>query len=105
MFAFLGGGALGSFLMSSATGKNQVHNLHPIFEVGKREPSDGLTEYQRSLQQAQESTPNTNTQLPLELRKNRTIRRNTMRETIEKGHGLSDSHGGQWVEDNDGGKK
>jgi hypothetical protein len=28
-----------------------------------------------------------------------------MRETIENGHGLSDSHGGQWVEDNGSGQK
>jgi hypothetical protein len=30
------GGALGSFIMSVTTGKNQVHNLHPIFEIGAR---------------------------------------------------------------------
>ena len=30
------GGAMGSFLMSVTTGKNQVHLLHPIFALGAK---------------------------------------------------------------------
>jgi hypothetical protein len=28
------GGAIGSFIMSVTTGKNEVHHLHPIFKIG-----------------------------------------------------------------------
>uniref|UniRef100_A0A7S1BSN7 Uncharacterized protein n=1 Tax=Corethron hystrix TaxID=216773 RepID=A0A7S1BSN7_9STRA len=31
---FMVGGALGSFSMASAAGKNKIHNLHDVFEVG-----------------------------------------------------------------------
>ena len=57
--AVLGGGAFGSFLSATVTGKNQVHNLHPIFEVGKREvpearPEDTVgTPYQQAMRKAQ----------------------------------------------------
>eukprot|EP00546_Thalassionema_frauenfeldii_P007495 CAMPEP_0178914984 /NCGR_PEP_ID=MMETSP0786-20121207/11753_1 /TAXON_ID=186022 /ORGANISM="Thalassionema frauenfeldii, Strain CCMP 1798" /LENGTH=128 /DNA_ID=CAMNT_0020588001 /DNA_START=149 /DNA_END=535 /DNA_ORIENTATION=+ len=50
--------SLGSFLAATVTGKNAVHNLHPIFEVGavKRLPKPGddseLSEYQKNLEQA-----------------------------------------------------
>ena len=36
---FLGGGALGSLIFSTAKGKNEVHNLHPIFGRGAKPPS------------------------------------------------------------------
>ena len=107
MLAFLGGGSLGSFLMASTTGKNEVHNLHPIFEIGqnKREIPDGLTEYQRSMHKSKHQQPSTTTEfvqgdeLPQELKKNRITRRKTLQGTIDHGHGLSDSHGGQWADD------
>lgn len=107
MLAFLGGGSLGSFLMATTTGKNEVHNLHPIFEIGqkKREAPDGLTEYQRSIQKSQHQQTSTTTafvqedSLPQELQKNRITRRKTLQGTIEHGHGLSDSHGGQWTDE------
>jgi hypothetical protein len=31
------GGAIGSFVMSVTTGKNQVHHLHPIFSIGSNQ--------------------------------------------------------------------
>jgi hypothetical protein len=35
------GGAIGSFIMSVTTGKNEVHNLHPIFQIGSRNTTIG----------------------------------------------------------------
>ena len=34
----MGGGALGSLILSTTRGKNEVHQLHPIFRRGAREP-------------------------------------------------------------------
>ena len=34
LFSILAGGAFGSFLMATTTGKNQVYKLHDIFQVG-----------------------------------------------------------------------
>eukprot|EP00541_Cyclophora_tenuis_P012824 CAMPEP_0116565100 /NCGR_PEP_ID=MMETSP0397-20121206/13714_1 /TAXON_ID=216820 /ORGANISM="Cyclophora tenuis, Strain ECT3854" /LENGTH=199 /DNA_ID=CAMNT_0004091843 /DNA_START=27 /DNA_END=626 /DNA_ORIENTATION=- len=129
----LGGGALGSFLMATAAGKNQVHNLHPIFEVGKKEippPRDG-TPYQQALQAAQENYFDAGKQQQQQQerdvvstarqqavvssayadddfnihkrRLNRVMRRKTLQSTFERG-GLSDSHGGSWVEDERSGR-
>ena len=36
-FSVMAGSALGSFLMATTTGKNEVHQLHSIFEIGKNE--------------------------------------------------------------------
>jgi hypothetical protein len=36
LLSLMGGGALGSFLAATVTGKNQVHMLHPIFSSGSR---------------------------------------------------------------------
>jgi len=91
LLSFLAGGALGGFLFATAAGKNNVHNLHPIFETGKR---DSSTRYQMLIEQAR----------LLEAEKERERRRLQRRETIEDrmvhGHGLSDSHGGRWAGDN-----
>jgi hypothetical protein len=38
--AVLGGGALGSFLFATAKGKESVHNLHSIFQVGANPKTD-----------------------------------------------------------------
>jgi hypothetical protein len=98
----LGGGAFGSFLFAVTMGKNQVHNLHSIFQVGAN-PKGDLDYYQQSLQKARERgedireapVPN---QVDLEeLEQSRIIRRRTVNDSIRTGHGLSDSHGGHWV--------
>jgi hypothetical protein len=83
-FSVLLGGAVGSFVMSITTGKNEVHNLHPIFQVGARTLEDdslaaGLGHVERE--------------------RNRLYRRATLTKAMERGGGLSDSHGGHWVED------
>mmetsp|Transcript_2085 Transcript_2085/g.2861 ORF Transcript_2085/g.2861 Transcript_2085/m.2861 type:complete len:181 (+) Transcript_2085:211-753(+) len=110
--SFLAGGALGSFLMATATGKNEVHNLHPIFDIGKKEEHDNITqtEYQKSLSQAKQnhfteirrkanappfmvSNPDDRE----ELHQNRVLRRRTLQNSFKSGSGLSDAHGGQWT--------
>mmetsp|Transcript_25874 Transcript_25874/g.38218 ORF Transcript_25874/g.38218 Transcript_25874/m.38218 type:complete len:151 (-) Transcript_25874:205-657(-) len=72
--------SLGSFLAATTTGKNQVHNLHPIFEVGaiKRPPLSGedgqLSEYQKNLEQAKEEDE--------KRLRNRILRRKTLKASL-----------------------
>jgi hypothetical protein len=121
----LGGGALGSFMFAVTTGKNQVHNLHSIFQVGAN-PTGDLDYYQRTLQKARErgediralehsrltdhppttdasvtnnTNPNEKTVDLEKLEQIRIIRRKTVNDSFRTGHGLSDSHGGHWVPD------
>mmetsp|Transcript_37648 Transcript_37648/g.43008 ORF Transcript_37648/g.43008 Transcript_37648/m.43008 type:complete len:188 (-) Transcript_37648:41-604(-) len=82
--------SLGSFLAASVTGKNQVHHLHPIFEVGavkKQRSEDGteLTEYQRKLIEAQKEEFK---EFKMKRLKNRLLRRKTLKASIEKERGL-----------------
>lgn len=55
MACFMFGGALGSFVMAVTTGKNEVHNLHPIFEVGSKKPTSS---YEEKLKDAKERAIN-----------------------------------------------
>ena len=93
------GGALGSFVMATAAGKNRVHKLAPIYEAGKKEgvvsSAGGLSDYQRDLQRAQEREDEIR-----ERNRRRLGRRKTMQQRLEEGHGLSDSHSGHWADDN-----
>lgn len=84
-FSFLAGGAFGSFLMATTTGKNAVHKLHPIFEVGSKTKKESLVR-DRDFE---------------ERKKNRVLRRKTLQETLEHQHGLSDSHGGKWASEDE----
>lgn len=88
--SFMLGGALGSFIMATTTGKNSVHNLHDIFEVGKSEKP--LTPYQQAYDRAQQDAYSIDNRV-----ERRLTRRRTLKRRMEKDHGLSDSHGGQWV--------
>jgi hypothetical protein len=119
MLSVLGGGALGSFLFAVSAGKQEVHNLHPIFQRGANPTGD--LDYQRSLEKAKERGDEMRVlersrltdkmaQHPIKedvdtykLGQNRILRRRTLTESIRKGHGhgLSDSHGGQWVHGDD----
>eukprot|EP00553_Chaetoceros_curvisetus_P006804 CAMPEP_0204626732 /NCGR_PEP_ID=MMETSP0717-20131115/12555_1 /ASSEMBLY_ACC=CAM_ASM_000666 /TAXON_ID=230516 /ORGANISM="Chaetoceros curvisetus" /LENGTH=123 /DNA_ID=CAMNT_0051642773 /DNA_START=46 /DNA_END=417 /DNA_ORIENTATION=- len=47
--AVLMGGAMGSFILATTTGKNEVHNMHNIFEIGKKDPR---TPYQKTVEDA-----------------------------------------------------
>jgi hypothetical protein len=67
MAAIIMGGTLGSFLMATTTGKNEVHNLHPIYQRGAIHPplassdaegggdsaSSSSSSYREGLQRAQ----------------------------------------------------
>jgi len=97
----MAGGALGSFLLSVTIGKNKVHQLHDIFDLGK---IDSRTPYQKQREDGDMEGNNndisTMEHLAIERQRRITARRNTMRHRMEEGHGLSDSHGGHWLEDN-----
>lgn len=80
----------GSFLMATTTGKNQVHKLHPIFELGAEKPE---SQYQKSLEQRRNEIENGK-------ERNRLFRRQTLERTIRNDHGgLSDAHGGHWLKE------
>jgi hypothetical protein len=81
LFSFLAGGAFGSFIMATTTGKNEVHKLHAIFEVGSKRDKESILRDPGSE----------------ERKRNRLLRRKTLEETLEHQHGLSDSHGGKWA--------
>ena len=70
--------AFGTFLLSSTTGKEEVHKLHPVFRVGAVDDDEGLTQ---------------------RLKTNRMTRRKTVMDTIQRGRGFSDAHSGRWVEE------
>ena len=117
MLSLMLGGAAGSFLMAVSTGKNEVHRLHPIFPIGSH-PSDQDDSYQQSLRRAKEREDNLrNMELSRsrdqattqyvqhdleaereERKRNRLFRRASLQRSMKPGHGgLSDSHGGHWV--------
>jgi hypothetical protein len=92
LLSFLLGGSLGSFLAATTTGKNQVHTLHPIFQVGATTtPAGGSNEQQEQEQRKEELSPEV-------LKQNRVLRRKTLQNALESHSGLNDSHGGHWVD-------
>mmetsp|Transcript_20318 Transcript_20318/g.26655 ORF Transcript_20318/g.26655 Transcript_20318/m.26655 type:complete len:212 (+) Transcript_20318:50-685(+) len=87
VLAVLGGSALGSYVMAVTTGKNEVHNLHPVFEVGSKQWEEA--QQQKQLEEEDQQR-----------HRNRLIRKESLKQTIQQGKGgLSDSHGGHWEED------
>jgi hypothetical protein len=117
MLTVLGCGALGMFLGACKTGKEGVHNLHPIFQNGavprhnNNELSLEKVNYRQTLQRARgrdedvatmaitEDDDDANTGGSIDrqkLEEMRMLRRRTLKNRIEKGHGISDSHGGHW---------
>lgn len=102
LLSVLSGGALGMFVFAAAKGKEQVHNLHPIFQVGA-DPKGGL-DYRTKVQKAKELERNhledhddDGDTLDLKkLEQHRLVRRRSLMDNLETGHGLSDSHGGRW---------
>ena len=104
MLSVLGGGALGMFLFAVSTGKQQVHTLHPIFQIGASPPGElDHQDYQSKMKMA---TTNNNNHLtggsPLldmeRMQQTRLTRRRTMTDSFQK-TGLSDSHGGHWYKE------
>jgi hypothetical protein len=99
MLSVLGGGALGMFLFASSTGKEQVHKLHPIFQVGAMPQGD--LDYSKKLQRVHDVDGQKNDeQLDVsKLKDMRAVRRRSMMDNLEKGRGFSDAHGGHWYRD------
>lgn len=92
-FSVMAGGALGSFLLATTTGKNEVYQMHDIFEVGKNEHK---TPYQEAYESARRMEEEESAE---SRRKRRISRRKTVSERLTEGHGLSDSHSGTWVQE------
>jgi type 1 glutamine amidotransferase len=111
MLSVLAGGALGSFVYASTAGKSQVHNLHPVFQVGahpkgsdfnyQRTIAQAKLEYQQKQQDSHHGTEGHDVNIMQTLTKIQAIRRKTLSESLREGRGLSDSHGGQWVHNTD----
>lgn len=99
MLSVLGGGALGMFLFASSTGKEQVHKLHPIFQVGAM--PQGELDYSKKLQRVHDGDGQKNDEdLDVsKLKDMRAVRRKSLMDNLEKGRGFSDAHGGQWYRD------
>jgi hypothetical protein len=85
--SFLAGGAFGSFLMATTTGKNQVHKIHDVFQVGSKQELEKQQDLLSSLNRTERE----------ERARNRVLRRKTIQDTIQHGQGLTDSHGGRWA--------
>eukprot|EP00552_Chaetoceros_brevis_P001455 CAMPEP_0197743718 /NCGR_PEP_ID=MMETSP1435-20131217/36098_1 /TAXON_ID=426625 /ORGANISM="Chaetoceros brevis, Strain CCMP164" /LENGTH=120 /DNA_ID=CAMNT_0043334771 /DNA_START=382 /DNA_END=745 /DNA_ORIENTATION=+ len=78
----MAGGALGSFVNATTTGKNEVHQMHEIFEIGKH---DHRTPYQEAYDNAKNEGEDSNS------RKKRILsRRKTMSQRLSEQTGLSD---------------
>jgi hypothetical protein len=98
-FSVMAGGALGSFLLATTTGKNKVHHMHDIFEIGKNEYK---TPYQQAYENAKKVKEGHSDGISPESRMQRLLsRRRTMSQRLTEGHGLSDSHGGTWLAEQD----
>lgn len=97
MLSVLGGGALGMFLFAVSTGKEEVHLLHPIFQVGAVPPGElDRQDYRNTIIQAEKSE-----ELDVQkLQERRITRRRSLMDGFQKGHGLNDSHGGHWFKEN-----
>lgn len=107
MLALLGGGALGSFIMSSTAGKNVVHLLHPVFQAGRDEHA-GKSPYQIATIKAAENDTTTNPnsvtnndieedELDAAHHRTRSLQRKaSMKERLETGQSLSGTHGNTW---------
>lgn len=88
--AVMASGALGSFVMATTSGKNSVHEMHPIFEIGKNEK---LSPYQSSYKEARQQDEENDVEVH---RRRMLSRRKTIKKVMDNHHGLSDSHGGKW---------
>lgn len=103
MLSVLGTGALGMFLFATATGKEEVYKLHPIFQVGALPPDDESSlDYSKKIQRAQLASQEEEHVDVTKLQSMRAVRRKTMQNKLEHGKGFSDAHGGHWYHDDDG---
>lgn len=108
MLCLLGGGALGSFVLSTTAGKNAVHLLHPIFNLGKTENA-GKSPYQIAISKSAEQTdiidttnPNGGDEDLLDAAHHRTRsirRKESMKSRLETGNSLANTHSNNWPHD------
>ena len=104
MVSILLGGSIGSFFYAKKTGEGQVHKLHPIFQAGAT-PRDGESmDYQTAVAQAKRNDIQEGDLDMNKLEQMRMVRRRTLMNNLKRGHGLSDSHGGQWTQGDQGQK-
>ena len=105
----MAGGALGSFLFATSTGKNEVHELHDIFHINEKKKNT-KTPYQQRVEEGKkidisDKTNDIDNDEVIDNSETRKMRRLSRRKTvanrIEKGRGLSDSHSGHWVDEGD----
>lgn len=87
--------------LSNRAGKNAVHLLHPIFQIGRDEHA-GQSPYQIALKKARTDS-STQTQITEEdeldaahHRARSLHRRASIKERLESGHSLSSTHGNTW---------
>ncbi|GKY97559.1 hypothetical protein MPSEU_000714100 [Mayamaea pseudoterrestris] len=99
------GGAIGSFVLSTTAGKNDVHQLHKIFESGSRDARQERLMEEEDLNaslrhhQSQEGQRNDVLTDRMQREKNRLTRRASLEHSLNSRNGLSDSHGGKWADD------
>lgn len=97
--SFMVGGALGSFLMATSTGKNEVHELHDIFHINEKKKNMN-TPYQQVVEDGKINGQIGDDDESADMLKQRMLsRRKTISSRLDKGRGLSDSHGGHWVDE------
>jgi len=112
MLSVLGGGALGMFLFAVSTGKEQVHTLHPIFQIGATPVRGELDGEDYNSKMLKDKMINAGIgggggedKLDLErMQQRRITRRQTITDSFQK-TGLSDSHGGHWYKEEDDSQK
>mmetsp|Transcript_32213 Transcript_32213/g.73043 ORF Transcript_32213/g.73043 Transcript_32213/m.73043 type:complete len:240 (+) Transcript_32213:238-957(+) len=98
MLCLLGGGTLGSFVMSTTAGKNAAHLLHPVFELGRHEHS-GMSPYQIAISKANEQNGIDEDELDEKHHRSRSLNRKaSMKSRLETGHSLTGSHSNSWPE-------
>jgi len=91
--SFMLGGAIGSFGCATAAGKNNVHNMHSVFERGKKDVVVGSV-YQQKLAEAMKGAERAQ-----ERAERRVMRRKTVNSILTSRTNLSDSHNGEWMEE------
>eukprot|EP00934_Nitzschia_sp_Nitz4_P006554 Nitzschia sp. Nitz4//scaffold61_size107673//98277//98909//NITZ4_004254-RA/size107673-processed-gene-0.170-mRNA-1//1//CDS//3329555767//6544//frame0 len=101
----LGGGAFGMFLFATSAGKERVHQLHHIFQVGAVKPTAELDrqDYNTIVRKATEIPMSMAEQYSDDgevdmdkLRDVRLARRRSLADRLASGQGFSDAHGGHW---------
>jgi len=89
------------FLFAVSTGKEQVHTLHPIFQIGASPPGELVhQDYQSKRRMATDNNvTGGDSLLDMErMQQTRLTRRRTMTDSFRR-TGLSDSHGGHWYKE------